>query len=434
MSLLDELRGRARRGVAEPDAAVQRVEAPERWRLPAPVAPPSTRAITDFAGRVSSLLGMKPAGWALLVVTITAAFFGWGFNWIELKLITVFGALLLGIALLFTIGRPTFEVALGVDEPRVRVGDRAGGTVIVRNAGARRNLPARLDLPIGDQVASFPVGSLAPQETQPERFTIPTDRRGVLLIGPAQSVQGDPFGLTGRETNWTETIEVFVHPRTVPLPGRQVGFVHDLEGHPSTNLSPSDMSFHALREYVAGDDRRHVHWRSTARTGKLMVRQYEQTLQSRVVVGLDLGVGGYVGELDFEDAISAAGSVVLQSIREENPLALLTNTEVLVSVNAGRSLDELSRLERQPRTGLFDLVNNIRHQEASASVVVLVTGAGTPMDDLRRACASFDLDTRVIGIQVDPDAHLSVRNISNVSVIRFAYLPQLPSAMRRAMS
>ncbi len=404
------------------------------WRAPEPVSAPVKLGVRGWARRINNALAMKPAGWALLAIVLATAIIGWQFTWIELKLATVFGATLLVIALLFTIGKPSFQVVLGVDDPRVTVGQPAAGTIIVRNAGQRRNLPARLDLPIGDQVASFPIGSLAPDATQPERFTIPTERRGVLLVGPAHSVQGDPFGLTGRETNWTDAIEVFVHPRSVPLPGRQVGFVHDLEGHASTQLSPSDMSFHALREYAPGDDRRHVHWRSSARTGTLMVRQYEQTLQSRVCVALDLGATSYIGDLDFEDAVSAAASVVLQSIREQNPLALLTNDEVLVSVNAGRSLDELSRVERRPRVGLIDLVNHVRHAQASASVVVLITGAGVSVEDLRRACAVFDLDTRVIGIQADPDASMSVRNVSNVSLIRVAYLAQLPQAMRKAMS
>ena len=45
----------------------------------------------------------------------------------------------------------------------------------------------------------------------------------------------------------------------------------------------------ALREYQPGDDLRHVHWKSTAKTGRLMVRQYEESRRSRmaVVLGLD---------------------------------------------------------------------------------------------------------------------------------------------------
>ena len=53
------------------------------------------------------------------------------------------------------------------------------------------------------------------------------------------------------------------------------------------------MSFHAIREYAPGDSRRQIHWKSTAKTGQLMVRQYEESRRSRMAVVL-VGRGGRV--------------------------------------------------------------------------------------------------------------------------------------------
>src|SRR5699024_9984886 len=82
----------------------------------------------------------------------------------------------------------------------------------------------------------------------------------------------------------------------------------DLEGTPSSDLSSSDIAFHALRDYAPGDDRSHVHWRTTARTGKLMVRQFEETRRSHVVVALDDLAEHYASDEEFELAVSAAAS------------------------------------------------------------------------------------------------------------------------------
>ena len=64
------------------------------------------------------------------------------------------------------------------------------------------------------------------------------------------------------------------------------GFVRDLDGEESTKRTASDLSFHTLREYVPGDDRRFIHWKSTARNGTLQVREFLQTHRSLVAVVL----------------------------------------------------------------------------------------------------------------------------------------------------
>lgn len=419
--------------VVSPPVQGQSSEPASRWELPDPVAPPDSGEVRDLFERVSSWLGMRAAGWVILLVAIISAIAGAVLAWQEFRLIALLCGLLLAVALLFTIGHPKFEVQMGLDQLRVTVGDDAGGYLDVKNVAPRRNLPARVELPIGEQRAVFDLPSLAPQGAYHERFKIPTDKRGVYIIGPANSTQGDPFALTGRQTNWTGSYEFFVHPRTVPLQGRLTGFIHDLEGHVTPQLAASDMSFQSLREYAPGDDRRQVHWKTTAHLGELMVRQYEQTLQSRVAIAIDLSINSYLGEADFEEAISVAASIAQQAIREQNPLAMLTNSEVLPAVSVPRMLDEMSRLERTQSRGIMPLARFVRRVEERASVVVLVTGAATKLEDLRRACAHFELDTRVIGIIVDPQAKISVRNIANQSLAKVPNMQQLGRAMRQAM-
>ena len=62
------------------------------------------------------------------------------------------------------------------------------------------------------------------------------------------------------------------------------------------DLSSSDVSFHALREYVPGDDRRAIHWRTTARTGRFMVRVFEETRRSHLFMLLSVSPDDYLSE------------------------------------------------------------------------------------------------------------------------------------------
>ena len=405
---------------------------PGRWLAPAEVGPVRWADVRNGATRLSRALGMRAAGWVVLASGMVLLLAGWGLSWLELRVAGVSAVALALVAMLFTLGRPSLAVTIKVPERHVQVGSRATGDLTVRNAGGRRILPGRIDLPIGDQTASIALPALGAADVLEQSFVIPTERRCVVTVGPALSVQGDPFGLTGRESLWTDEVEVFVHPRTVNLPGRQTGFVHDLEGHTTQKLSNSDMSFHALREYVPGDDRRHIHWRSSARTGDLMVRQFEETRQSRIVIAIDLSDQSYAAEEEFEDAVSVAASFVQQSFREENPVAVATNVGIHRGLSATRSMNELSRVERLDRTHVTELFRLVRDREAMASIVVLVTGSRPRTDRLRRAATLLGIDTRVILIRVDPNHPLAVDTVSNVTSIQLPSLDHLPRAVRRS--
>lgn len=406
---------------------------PTRWEAPPAVDPPTGEALGSWYRRISDALGMRAAGWVCLFVGIATLVAGIVLGWLELVIAGIVAVVVVGLALLFTIGKPNLAVGLQISDRSVVVGERAFGRVLVSNQSERRHLGSRIDLPVGRDEASFSLPVMAPQAVQEFSFRIPTHRRGRLVVGPALSVQGDPFALTGRETRWTEELEVFVHPRTVRLPGRQTGFVHDLEGHPSAHLSASDMSFHALRPYVNGDDRRHVHWKSTARVGELMVRQFEESRMSRVLIALDTARHSYIDDEEFELAVSIVGSIALQTHYNESPLTILTPKEQLITVSATSTMDELALVEQTARGGVSDLSHTATQRSPGASIAFLVTGSSATLTDVRVAGLRFDVDTRYIGIRVASDAELRSRRVGNLTINQVGTLEELPRAMRRSM-
>ena len=88
-----------------------------------------------------------------------------------------------------------------------------------------------------------------------------------------------------------------------------IGAIRDLDGQETKHLSPSDIAFHTLRDYVPGDDRRHVHWKSSAKIGQLMVRQYVDTRRSHVAVRLSLAPAEYPSDGEFELPLSCRAPV-----------------------------------------------------------------------------------------------------------------------------
>ena len=383
------------------------------------------------AARRTAGWGLGVDGWIVLTATVLAWWAGVRYGWAELTILAGLTGFVLLAAVASAIGRSSYAVSLDLAQRRVIVGERAVGRVEVRNASTRALLPAEIELPVGAGLAAFPLPRLAPGAIHNDIFAVPTERRCVIVVGPVRSVRGDALGLVRREVRWTDPIDLFVHPRTVPLNGAAAGFLKDLEGRPTRDLSASDVSFHALREYVVGDDRRHVHWRSSARTGQLMVKQYEETRRSHLAVALSSNPADYQDAEEFELAVCVAGSLGLQALREENDVTVVLQSGALRGGSAGLLLDDLTRVALDPRReDIVVLARNVGAAVLGASVVVLLFGAGVTPAQMRQATIRLPLDVRVIAIQCLPGADLKRRAIGHLTVLTVGALADLPKAMR----
>ncbi|WP_129630376.1 DUF58 domain-containing protein [Candidatus Oscillochloris fontis] len=113
--------------------------------------------------------------------------------------------------------------------------------------------------------------------------------RGRYRLGPATLVSGDPFGIVRMTRQVATSNEILVYPQMVDLPGFQLPSA-DLPGGQATRAR----TFHVtpnvstVREYVPGDSFNRIHWRSTARTGQLMVKEFELDPSADVYIVLDM--------------------------------------------------------------------------------------------------------------------------------------------------
>ncbi|MBK5239420.1 MAG: DUF58 domain-containing protein, partial [Actinomycetales bacterium] len=266
---------------------------------------------------------ITPRGWGWAVGSLLALLGGFTLGWSELIALGFVGIFSFALATLFALVPHAHEVSFHLAQPRVVVGEEARVVVTLTNPTNRRLAALNVDIPVGDGFLSRSVGRLKGKEKTELSIDIATDARGILSVGPVRIVRQDPLGLVSREVSHGSEATLYVHPVTIGLVSMSTGFMRDLEGNPTRDLTDSDLSFHALREYVPGDDRRNIHWRSTAKTGRFMVRQFEQTRRSHLLIALDTAPEDFAGSQEFELAVGVAASLGVRALRDTRDLSVV---------------------------------------------------------------------------------------------------------------
>ncbi|MDF1480026.1 DUF58 domain-containing protein [Leifsonia sp. H3M29-4] len=395
-------------------------------------------------GRVAAVV--TALGWAMLAVVPLALGLGYGFGWIELVVAGFVCLAVIVVAVVYLVGRTSVQLALRVPHPRVVVGEPATAEILVTNPDRPRTFGLTVEVPVGAGLAEAVLPGLRKGASFTHEFAVPTARRGVVQVGPVRTVRADPIGIVRREVVWTERAEVFVHPRTIPIPSTSTGFIRDLEGNPTRDLSNNDVSFHALREYVPGDERRYIHWKSTARTGTYMVRQFEETRRSHLVIALSLASADYLTEEEFEMAVSVAGSLGARAIRDARTVTVVASETTpefakrkvfavrpLSTLTRARLLDDLALVEHaESALSIVDVARVTGEQASGVSVAFLVCGSGASVQELRAASTMFPIGVEVVAVVCDPERTPGLRRVAGLSVLTIGYLEDLQKSLARS--
>ncbi|MET0974511.1 MAG: DUF58 domain-containing protein [Leifsonia sp.] len=382
------------------------------------------RPVTDSVGA---------AGWLVLGGVVVSFLLSGILGWVEFTFLgtTLLAAFLIAVGFVF--GRANFAVLVELNPPRVVAGERALGRMLVTNIAQRGSLPVRMELPVGSGLAEFSIPSLSAAEEREELFAVPTARRAVVVAGPAVSVRGDQLGLLRRVVRWTDRVELFVHPVTVRLGSSAAGLVRDLEGEVTKTVTDSDISFHALRAYQPGDALRNVHWRTSARTGQLMVRQFEETRRTQLTIVTSCERDRYASEDEFELAVSVMASLSLQVIRDGTNISVVTEDRQLRTATPIALLDDTSRLE--PVSGRFaglrDFTRDATKRLPAPSVAMIISGSLQPVIDFRSVETLFGRDTTTICFRIALDEPARIAKVSGLTVLTISSLDDLPKLLRR---
>jgi uncharacterized protein (DUF58 family) len=290
-------------------------------------------------------------------------------------------ALVLAVALWLRFqAPPQLAVSRRVRPDRLHVGSEGRIDLVVENLGARATpLLAATDwFDEGRRAARFLVPPLAAGATARAAYRIPTRRRGRYRVGPLSVGVTDPFGLARRSEPSAGEAELVVRPRVheivAPVAvGSRISAEHEATASRAVVSDLGD-EFVTLRDYAVGDDLRRVHWRSTARTGELMIRQNEARWRSRAAVVLDVMPGAHDAE-SFEVAVEAAASVTARLVRLRRRVEIVTSAgEVLGTGGDPRHdvVDTLATVGPDERDRLPTVLENLRaHRRVDLVVAVL---------------------------------------------------------------
>ena len=277
-------------------------------------------------------------GWGALVVVVASTTLGLALGYPEGVGLAV-GALLLLIVSFFLIsgGGPAFALALA--PPRV---ERLSDTVVRVDVEAAR--AHRRGLRLRGTDSSHPV--VWDATGVHADIPVPTHRRGPVSLGPWVLERVDPWGLMRRRVGEVEGVALLVVPRVRPvslaaLPSALADFGGSAEMGTTT--------FATLREYVIGDELRHVHWRSSAKTGKLMMRQYVDVTRPRITLVLVAEERAYTSADEFEEAVDFIASLAAVASSSGLDVEAVTTSGERASHGGGRSsavLDLLALVER----------------------------------------------------------------------------------------
>jgi uncharacterized protein (DUF58 family) len=267
--------------------------------------------------RTSLLAGMTTRGSSFLAAGIAAALTGYLLG--ERALLCV-GIALVALPLLAATAARRSQYRLSISRmikpPRVPAGHTATVTLRVENVSR-----ASTGLLLAEDAVPYALGArpryvldkIERKGTRELTYPLRSDLRGKFEIGPLSLRVADSFGLVEISRSLSGRTSFVVTPRVVPLARTVISRSWAGEGEGQARLASMAGEDDVIpREYRDGDERRRVHWRSTARYGELMVRREEQRWRNRATVLLDSRSMSHIGtgtSSSFEVAVSAAASV-----------------------------------------------------------------------------------------------------------------------------
>lgn len=311
-------------------------------------------------------------------------------------------ALTVGISYLWAIlSMRNLTLSIGKPPEHLQVGDTFQREVALSNPGRiprlwlklhdNTNLPGRRDtalVTISGQTAHF----------WQTAFTC--HKRGLYHLGPTTVTTSDPLGIFSYPRVLGEEQDIVVYPATVELPLFRFAsfsdFGYGAGYHSLSRISPNASS---VREYASGDSLHHIHWRSTARTGSLMVKMFDAdrsyNASKTAWVLLDMNNESHFGhgeETSDELAITIAASVVRKYLQGGMRVGIMASDEKRLMLPPERTdehlwqiMAALALMKNDWKLTLNEVVaQNLDSFRDNPLVIIITTSAAEGLLDIVR--------------------------------------------------
>jgi uncharacterized protein (DUF58 family) len=250
-----------------------------------------------------------------------------------------------------------------------------------------------------------PLEPLAPGERRATKLWLVAPRRGRFELSGLQFSRPDPLGLVRGLAQVSMPERIIALPKRYRLPSLALAGRRRFQlGGVTLATSVGDSEeFIGLRDYRPGDPLQRVHWKSTARTGTPVVKEYQDEFFERHALVLDTGLADG-GDAAFEEAVSVAASFVYAIDTRECLLDLLFVGGELHTYTAGRGqmhlehmLEVLAGVTPSDATRFRELSSAVMGQRARfASCVLVLLAWDEARQSFARALRRSGMEVRVL--------------------------------------
>lgn len=264
------------------------------------------------------------------------------------------------------------------------------------------------------------IQTIQPGESAMVTLILTPQRRGVIALRDLRVCLPDPFGAfqrCQRTANPQDQLIVLPHRYQLPPENLPGAAQFQLGGEASSGTIGQSGDFTCTREYRPGDPLRHIHWKSWARTGKAIVKEYEDLYFPRYGLVLDTFAPAEDADL-FEEAVSVAASYAASIDTRESLLDLMFIRDEAFTFTAGRGeeridamLEVLAGVSCDPQPDFRSLQQLVlRYRDELSACICIFTGWSEAHRDTIRRLHRAGLSLRLIVICRDraeaEDQHL----------------------------
>ncbi|MFT7640096.1 MAG: hypothetical protein ACI9G1_001835 [Pirellulaceae bacterium] len=220
-----------------------------------------------------------------------------------------------------------------------------------------------------------------------ETYKLLVPARGHYQLKRCEISSRYPLGLIHVGNRFDHQDSLTVYPRQGQLTREWLRTIES--NNPGVNRSagqqgPAEGNYYALREWRSGDSKRWVHWRSSAKTGNLVVRQFERERSEGLVLILDLHVGDEPSEADLSNvelAVSFAATAISDlASRGPFPMKVAVAGDRPFQLDGVSSatmmcdcLDHLAVVSAANNNGFEQMYNDLLQRAKPGTRVIVVT-------------------------------------------------------------
>lgn len=350
-------------------------------------------------------------GWVALAGGIAAYVVAFGFGAVALVPL----ALALAIGPLAAVGvlrrhrHAAVRLTIAFDPPRPRAGEPFAA--IARIDGTAPG-GGQLHLQFGATHLAAPLVR-EKDGVQRAHFAVRGLPRGVHAVKNGELAVGDPFGFARADRTLGGTSAVIVWPRWTETDDAAEGVAGDGDlGVRARRAQPVGYDLHGIREHQHGESLRRVDWKSSARTGRLMVREMEDASRAELSIVVDLDRSELAAEPDTLERLLEAAATLVRGVGVEGQQATLVLAGAAVQripLDGGSgswfaAMDALAAAQADRETPLADAVLRDRSLLAGAALTV-VTPSASPALVALLAREAMQVPVRVVHVgQPDTEA------------------------------